>query len=422
MSRLRNIWCFVLFGSCFARFYPEKGREVIMLPPSCVEINFYCSKSERLNSERYKDIESCLNWCRETKGCRWISFYFAGTQKCYLHNGCAKPVSNNGYAIAPLDCPIDKAEQIGCFEQDVKYRGHSIATAISVEDHRQCQLKCLKLLECEVWTYSKETRLCDFKALSSRKYRQYDSEYVSGPKDCQGDHLCFYQNQYYNAKYINTTYGVQSTEECCEKCNSAALCSAFSFYYYYDYKSEGICYQFKEFDGAVAQEITSYEQHYYRSGLKNCNHNFQLADFNLNCRDYYATLVNKHDDREKHLLYHARDALTRTCEDRCRIWNEGNHTEGSCAFYEHDFMLKRCWLFSSGVELSATFGSTSVIGRVGGDCDIRKLPSTIMPRLLKSSSKVTSHSSTGDQPNAAVSISLQSKKFLFILFFLLCKQ
>ena len=353
---------FIKFG--MSKFSPENGRDFKMYPP-CVEINLYCSRSENLKIVYSRDFESCLNLCHQTQNCKWISFYFKGSYECYLHDSCVWPERYKGYAIALANCPASKAEHLGCFEYNVNYRGQAIGVHV-VEDHISCQLLCLESRECEVWTYHEFTQRCQFKTSNSLKYREGHWNYISGPKNCKGDHLCFFNFQYYSARRTKIIYKVRSTEACRKQCyeDDESLCIAFSFYHWYDRTGKGVCYLFMRYRNPI-YKMSLYYSNGYRSGLKFCDYNFQMSDFNPQCRDYYATLEG---DRNKHQLDYKRDLMTRTCEEHCNIWNMANRSQGSCAFYEHDFTATHCWLFKAGENLNASFSTSTVIGRVGDDC------------------------------------------------------
>ncbi len=142
-----------------SKFYPERGRDEFKLYPPCVEINLYCSVGEKLHTEGVNDIDECFAMSKKTLNCRWISFYFYGIPNiCYLHSGCAWPTKYEGYAIAPLNCPLKHVQHLGCYEYDVNFDGFDIGESHFIEDFIQCQLGCLQDDQCEAWTYSKATR------------------------------------------------------------------------------------------------------------------------------------------------------------------------------------------------------------------------------------------------------------------------
>ncbi len=214
------------------------------------------------------------------------------------------------------------------------------------------------------------------KSLNSLKSRKSDSEYISGPKNCNGKHLCYaFSSTYaYYSTWLERIKGVESTDECNNICNEDPKCQAFTFYHYYEGQSEGSCSTF-------ALPLWLNPSYGYRSGLKFCNENFHMSEFNITCRDYFAKFIDSNGDRKRLMLSHSYNLLTRDCEQHCRDWNIFNASQGLCTFYEHDFMLMDCWLFQSGVELTAFFSPTSVIGRVSGICN--RKTSTLTPTSLK---------------------------------------
>ena len=396
---------FLIVGSS-ALFYPDKGRQRgTKLYPACVELNLFCSSTNaELNQTKGLDIDECLIWCRQHKACKWISMYYGGTPTiCYLHDGCQSPQRYEGYFISPRDCPEPTEKTLGCFEYDINYKGNDVIEEKPkrAETFLDCQQSCQKSNKCTAWSYNRNTEFCQFKTLRSinSKSSVYDATFISGPADCQGKHFCFSNYFLYSDPTFlllsETKYS--STEECFKKCNDIfAPCVAFAFYFYmFEDEDRGTCKLYATKNDKVPQ--TRYFDKYHRTGLKHCEENFNVSDYDKWCRDYYATLDMPRTDYLDYLvLGRFTEYLTSKCEERCRFWNTDQDRRADCVLYVHDFASMACILYPKGVATRATFHGTSVIGRLNDDCKNREnfvLPSSSTSNSISSTVKNPSGSS-----------------------------
>ena len=134
------------------------------------------------------DIEECIMYCRDTEGCKSLTFR-EDNHHCYLLNkqgGSSGPTVNSGYKSLNMECDNSKPKQLKCQHSNERfYSGWgSELKSLTVSDVEECLRWCRDTEDCQAVSFRENGNLCELKR---RKFEWWKNKslYTSFNMDCE---------------------------------------------------------------------------------------------------------------------------------------------------------------------------------------------------------------------------------------------
>lgn len=201
--------CYLKSAGAFIDRKPSHG--MVSGPRQCsfssycfeVGVDYYGHDVDKVEGRYVMTPADCQRLCTGNPECAFFSWKFS-THSCFLKSSPAilnrreDPDVTSGPRTCsgilpmtplPSDFPIEfdpSAAPPSCIEANVEYRGHNIRTA-KTKSAAACHGQCLKLRDCQYWTWSSQSHVCALKnegALNGRTENESTLDKVSGAKSC----------------------------------------------------------------------------------------------------------------------------------------------------------------------------------------------------------------------------------------------